>query len=414
MKAFNIDIELFINFFASLYILGNLAEGLSFFKNTGLYISIFLWLFYAFKKKLDFSIFKEEKNLFIIGSGFLLSILISIIFAFSSPLPSLKEFLDEFLNTFIAFFIIITLRKSYLKYWFYLLIFAFFWNIIRYGILYYLQNPTLNLSIRLFRNSANYFEILYPFLLTFILLEKKYIKIIGIIVLILGLLELILTGARGSWGSVFIETILFLIGITLIDKKYFKTSMIVIISIFITSLISGIYLYKHSSLIKFKIHQGLNPNGRKQIIETRLPIFLKHQNYLIGIGGPGNYQYNAFLNYYKAPKIFGEKEKNEFHYWSDEPFLLQIFYKEGILGLSFFLLFFTILSLKIFQFLKNNNSFDAFFMLSIFISYIGFYFIRGLFETRALKYMIIYFLLYLIVKKAKHENSLYLSRKTSS
>ena len=405
----NLNLEILIIFFSSLYILGDLTEGLSVPKNIGLYISIFLWLYYAFKEKLNFSLFQNEKILSIIGIGFFISILLSIIFSFSSHLPSLKEFLDEFLNITIIFFIITTLKKSYLKYWFYLLIFAFFWNILRYGILYYQENPSFNLSIRFFRSSSNYFEILYPFLLMFILLEKRIIKFIGIIGLILGLFELILTGARGSWGAIFIETILFLIGIVFMNKKYLKKSLLSILSIFILGTGSGIYLYKHSSLIKNKIHQGLNPNGRNKIVETRLPIFLKHQNYLTGIGGPENYQYNKFLNYYKAPEIYGNKEGNKFHYWSDEPFLLQLFYKEGILGLSLFILFFIVLSLKIFQFIKNNSEFNTFFMLSIFISYTGSFFIRGLFEGRYLKYIVFYFLFYLLVKKDKDENSLYLS-----
>jgi len=386
-----------------------LTKGLYIPKNIGLYISILLWIYYAFKEKLDFSFFKKEKILSIIGISFFISILLSIAFSFSSPLPSLKEFIDDFLNITIVFFIISTLKKSYLKYWFYLLVFAFFWNILSYGILYYQKNPSLNLSVRFFRNSSNYFEILYPFLLMFVLLEKRIIKFIGITGLILGLFELILTGARGSWGAIFIETILFLIGINFINKKYLKNSLLILLSIFALGIGSGIYLYKHSSLIKNKIHQGLNPNGRNKIVETRLPIFLKHQNYLTGIGGPGNYQYNKFLNYYKAPEVYGRKEGSKFHYFSDEPFLLQLFYKEGILGLSLFILFFIVLSLKIFQFIKNSSKFNAFFMLSIFISYTGSFFIRGLFEGRYLKYIVFYFLFYLLVKKDKNENSIYLS-----
>jgi len=407
VKKYNI--EILITFFASLYIIGDLTEGLSIIKNTGLYISIILWIYYAFKNKLDFSILKEEKTLFIISFSFLGSILLSIAFAFSLSFPSLKEFSDEFLNILIVLFIVITLKKSYLKYWFYILIFAFFWNITRYGILYYQQNPTLNLSIRFFRDSSNYVEILYPFMLTFIFLANKKLKILGVLGIMLGIFELILTGARGSWGAVFVEIILFLIGIVFINKKYLKTFLITIFSIFIIGIGSGFYIYKHSSLIQHKVNQGFNPSGRNKIIETRLPIFLKYQNYLIGIGGPGNYQYNKFLNYYHAPQLFGKKQGRNFHYWSDEPFLLQLFYKEGIIGLSLFILFFIVLSIKIYKLIKNSYSFYAFFTLSIFVSYTGSFFIRGLFETRYLKYMIFYFLLYLLTKKEKHENSIYLS-----
>ena len=404
-----INLEMIIIFFSSLYILGDVTQGLSKLKNIGLYTSIVLWIYYAFKYKIDFSILKKEKILSIIGLGFLISILLSIVFSFSSSIPSFKEFIGEFLNISIIFIIIISLKNNYLKYWFYLFVFAFIWNIVSYGFLYYKENPSLNLSIRFFRESTNYFEILYPFLLMFILLKEKIFKLIGILILILGIIELILTGTRGSWGTIFIETIIFLFGIILINKQYLKTSLVILFSIFIVGVGSGFYVYKHSSLIQNKINQGFDSSGRDKIVKTRLPIFFKYQNYLIGVGGPGNYQYNQFLNYYNAPKECSIKEGNKFHYWSDEPFFLQLFYKEGILGLSLFLLFFAIMSFKIYKFVKNKYSFNAFFALSIFSSFMGSFFIRGLFETRYLKYMILYFLLYLILKKEKNEDSLHLS-----
>lgn len=393
-------------FFLSLFLFGFLINGLSFIKYIGLYGAV---LFYLIDIVLNFkkikesylNFYKKEKLLFITLFLILFSIIFSIIFSFSNSLPSWREFRIEFLNIFLFMLISLSIEKKEIKKILFIsIILAFVFDVFKFGYEYIKINPNLNFSIRLERNSAIYFEILIPFVfISIFLLRNKIVKIFLGIIFLIGLFELFLTGARGAWISVLFELLLIslLIGLKFNYKKIF----VYLGGLFIVLIISGTFIYKSSSLLQYKIHQGLNPNGRDKIVKTRLPIFLKHGNFLTGIGGPGNYQYNQFLNYYKAPKVFGVQEKNKFHYWSDEPFLLQIFYKEGIIGLIAFLLFSIVF---IYRLYKNLN----FYILAILASFIGYYFVRGLVEGRCFKYLVLYFTLYLVFKD-KNENSVCIS-----
>ena len=413
-------IKSLISLFLGLYIFGFLINGLTPLKYISLYIAIIAFIYYFIKNK-NFVIafyknyFLTNKVLFIFFSLFIISVLLSIVFAFSDYLPSLKEFRITFLN--ISIFMIIALGiqdKKLTKILFYSIIFAFIFDVFVFAIHYIQKNPHLNFSIRLERLFANYFEILYPFILTsFFLFKKKLIKILLSISLLFGFFDLILTGARGGWVSVITETILFAIILIIIETKYLKKVIIYsLITISIFTLIF-IYVYNNSTFIQTKFKQGINPNGRGQIVKTRLPIFLKYGNFLTGIGGPGNYQYNKFLNHYEAPKQYGHFKGKKFHYFSDGPFLLQIFYKEGILGLISFLLFsfyFLWLGFKIILNKKIDIS-TKLLISAIIISFIGEYFIRGLVENRSFKYLIFYLTLFIIFtySKEKSENSIYLS-----
>ena len=419
-KEYRLYLEKLISFFLGLYLLGFLINDLTPLKYIGLITSALLFILYFIKNKNSAlksykNFFLKNKLLFILFFLFILSILISIIFSFSNPLPSLKEFRIEFLN--ISIFTIIALgiqNKTLKKILFYSIIFAFIFDIFIFAFHYIQKNPHFNFSIRLERLFANYFEILYPFILiSLFLLKNKLIKILLSIFLVFGFFELVLTGTRGGWITVISETILFTIIFIIIEKKYLKKVIIASLITITSFLLIFIYVYNHSHLIQYKFKQGLNPNGRNKIIQTRLPIFLKHGNFLTGIGGPDNYQYNKFLNYYKAPHILGVKNQKKFHYFSDEPFLLQIFYKEGILGLVSFLLFsfyFIWISFKIILNKKIDIS-TKFVISSIIISFIGEYFIRGLVEGRSLKYLVFFLTLFIIFSysKEKNENSLCLS-----
>ena len=415
------NLEKAISTFLGLYFFGFLINGLTSLKYIGLITSAILFILYFIKNKnaiiKSYKIyFYKNKFLFILFFLFIISILISIIFSFSNSLPSLKEFRIEFLN--ISIFTIIALgmqNKALKKILFYSIIFAFMFDIFIFAIHYVQKNPHFNFSIRLERLFANYFEILYPFILiSFFLLKNKLIKFLLSIFLLCGFFELILTGSRGGWITVISETILFTFILIIIEKKYTKKIIFYSFITISSFILVFIYIYNNSKLIQTKFNQGINPNGRDQIIKTRLPIFLKHGNFLTGIGGPDNYQYNKFLNYYKAPKKYGRPIQNkQFHYWSDGPFLLQIFYKEGILGLTSFLLFsfyFIWFSFKIIS-NKELNTSIKFIISAIIISFIGEYFIRGLVEGRSFKYLIFFLTLFIIFKdsKEKNENSLYLS-----
>ncbi|GAB6074827.1 hypothetical protein JCM15786_14840 [Nautilia lithotrophica] len=399
-------------FFLGIYLFGFFIEGFSFIKYIGLYGAILFFLIdlFLYKNILTLKkVFVENKYLFFSFFVLLITIILSIIFAYSDLRPSLKEFRVEFLN--IGIFMLISLwiedKKLLFKVFFYSLILAFCFDVFKFAYMYYLSNPELNWSIRLNRSFSNYFEILYPFILASIFIIRNKFKYIVIIFLLFAFFELILTGARGAWIEVLIETIIFLL---YLERKYFKKFLYYIIGGLFIIIFVGLYFYKYSSLFQQKINQGLSPNGRDVIVETRLPIFIKHGNFLLGIGGPGNYQYNKFLNDYNAPKMYGLSKEKEFFYWADEPFLLQIFYKEGILGLMSFLFFSGMFLLIMFKYLKINYSIEyKLFIVSIISSYVGYYFIRGLVEGRNFKYILVYLTLFLIIKESTNENSIHLS-----
>jgi len=400
-----VDVQFLIILFLSMFLFGSLIEGFTKIKYIGLYGAILFYLIDIVKSRtfLYKQYFLENRTLFVSLFLFIFSIILSIIFAFSDISPSIKEFRVEFLNSFIFLLIALNIRNRELliKTVFIAIIFAFLFDVIKYGYYYIKSNPHLNLSKRLDRNFANYFEVLYAFVfISFFIFKNRIIKFVLFLMLLVGLFELLLTGVRGAWISVMTETILLVLFLGIYYKN-FKNILFYLIGIILILGIGGFFIYKKSSLLQEKIHQGLTPGGRDVIVKTRLPIFLKHSNLIIGIGGPANYQYNQFLNYYKAPQVYGTREKNRFHYWGDEPFLLQIFYKEGILGLFTFLLLVFIL---LYQGYKNVNLY----VLGILTSFIGYYLVRGLVEGRELKLLLIYITLFLVAKE-KNENSISLS-----
>ena len=399
------NIQFLIIIFLGMFVFGSFVHGLTKIQYIGLYGAILFYLVDIVKYKtfLYKQCFLENKVLFISLFLFLFSIILSIIFSFSNSMGSIKEFETEFLNT--SIFVIIALnikdKKVMMKILFYMIVLAFVYDTVRYAYIYIKNNPNLNLSIRLSRNYSDYFLTTYPFVLNSFFVFRNKLKYTILVLLAIGFVELILTGARGAWVSVVGETFIFIFFLGYLKKEYIKR---ILLSVGIISAIlvgSGYYIYQNSSLLKYKLHQGVSPNGRDVIVKTRLPIFLKHGNLFIGIGGPENYQYIKFLNFYHAPKKFGIQEKDGFHYFGDEPFLLQIFYKEGIIGLITFLAF-------IFIFLYKSYKSLNLYTLSVTTSFIGYFLIRGLVEGRELKFLLIYFGLFLIAK-AKNENSIHLS-----
>ena len=393
------NISNYIEIFSLLFLFGFLINGFTFLKYIGLYGAIIFFmidviLHHKHYISTIYYIYNHNKLLSNTFLLLILTLLISCIFPYYSTKSALNEFEIEFLNIGIFFIISIAYIKN-VNYLLYTILLSFALLVIKFGYEYYIHSH-FNFSIRLDRIFSTYFEFIYPFILvSFLYIKNIYAKIIISIFLILGFLELILTGARGSWGSVSIETFLIFLFIFINNKKNRKI-LLYIFLLFITFFITlGIYFFNNSSLIKNKIDQGFNPNGRIQIIENRLPIFLKYQNYIIGIGGIGNSQYEKFLSEHHAPKEHGKIEKNKFIFYSDEPFLLQIFYKYGIMGLFFFSLFSIIFIIKC---TKSSTKSNYYLFIATATSYIGFYLVRGLFELRDFKHLVILFALFLIFK----------------
>ena len=402
-------LEKLIIFFLSIFLFGYLIDGISKIKYIGLYGSIILYIVLVFKNKnLIIETYKEHWAKYkVVLLGFFLflsTVVISIIFSYSDMKYSLKEFRIEFLNIGIFMLIVFGIKNKILlfKYFLFAILFAFSFDVIWFLYHYIKVNPELNLSIRLERNYGSYFELLFPFVLGSLFILKNKFKYILILFLFIGSFELILTGARGSWATVLSELIMFSVGVFYLNKQYLN-KIILGFLLLATVTVTGVhYLSKHSTLVEERLIHGLNSSGRDVIIKTRLPIFLKNANLVVGIGGPGNYQYNKFLNDYHAPKVIGVKNGSTYIYDATDPFLLQIFYKEGVLGLFSFFIFIIIFLKKSFFSFKHNSTYEIqYFSLALFTSFIGFFLVRGLVEGRQLQYLVLYLVLYLAIPKGK-------------
>jgi len=404
----SIFVEKIIMFFLSFFLFGLLINGLTFLKYIGLVGAILFFLIYSFidfksVKKNFFSNFYQNKYEIILLLLFLISIVFSIIFSYSNNVPSFKEFRIEFLNIGMFFVITLTLDlKKLVNIFFYVILLAFLFNVLKFGIDYLSINKSLNFSIRLNRNfGTKYFVILYPFVLVFLVeTKRKILRVMLLFVLLVGFLELFLTGARGGWITIGIETLLFILVFMLFDTPKAKN---ILSKFLIGSLVIGvfgIYLFKNSSLIQSSIHKGLSPNGRDVIVKTRFPIIYKNMNIFFGIGGPGNYQYNKLLNDKDAPKVCCLERGKYCKYYADEPFLLQIFYKEGLIGLFLFLMFSVVFLYKGYKkALEKKNML----LISVLLSFIGYYLVHGFVEGRELKYLILFIILYIIFSNKKED-----------
>jgi len=400
------SLQIITIFFLNIFLFGSFIEGFTTIKYIGLYAAILFYLIDIIKNKnfLYKNYLLANKLSFTLLFLFLLTVVISILFSDFSYKEGFRDFRVSFLNSLIFMIICINVKdkKLLLKYFTIFIVAAFAYDTFRYLVDYIKVNPRLDLSIRLERNYSDYFILLYPFVLYTIFIIKNKLRYFLIALLLVAFVELILTGARGAWVSSFIETLLLFTMMAFFKREYivrFITGGILFAILFGSG---GYFIYNHSSLIQEKLKQGISPNGRVNIVKNRLPIFLKHGNLLVGVGGPNNFQYDAFLNKYKASTVYAKKiSKDKFRYNSDGPFLLQIFYKEGIIGLITFLLL-------VFNLFYIGYKYKNMYLLSTLISFAGYYLVRGLVENREFKYLIILFIIILIAK-IKNENSLHIS-----
>jgi len=420
-KFVNIFLEILQVSFLNLFLFGFLIKGFTPIKYIGLYGSIFMLIIrFFFNKKIIFNYFyfiQKYKIHFIAILFIIISILLSIFSTFPNFLESLDEFRGSMLNIILFFIISLSLKKENLIYYIFTIIISLMANILIYT---FSSFHYFNIPSRIPRDFSDKAELLFPFLMAILfLIKKNYLFYLGIFLSIFTLFLLLLTGARGGWISVggevvIISVIIFFRNIKFLKKRIVKKMLFIIIGFLVTFLFIIFYLIKYSPFIKHKFYQGLSSNGRDIIVKTRFPIFWKYGNFWVGIGGPGNYQYNAFLQKHNAPKRMGEWKGKKFLYYSDEPFLLQIFYKEGIIGVISFLFFIVLFIISVAKELlkKKNSLFQYIFYTALLSSFIGTYIIRGLVEAREFKYLFFYLIIFIALKEY-NENSLSLSRNSS-
>jgi len=407
IKSINLKdkLEILNIFFLSVFVFGLAKNGSDSLSNIGLMSAFAIFLFRMVidfenvMKQYKYVILKHQKLLLLFGI-FIFSILLSILFAYSSSYESLLEFKEEFFKIFIFAIIALSIQNGKIVGWILAaLVLSFVYDVIIYAVKYIKHNPHLNFSRQLERKWSDYIEFLFPFVIVSIMIiRNNLVKYLLSLFLIVGIAELFLTGARGAWVSVSVEAVLFFIFIGITKKELIKKNILKIGFFVVLISLLGVYFYQNSSWVKRKFLQHTT-SGRDIIVKTRLPIFLKHQNFLVGIGGPGNYQYDKFLNDYHAPKIYGRwnKEKRMFSYWADEPYLLQVFYKEGLIGLISFVLFLLYFGIVIFKKIKITNDKLQLLNLAVFVSFIGVYIVRGLVEGRNLDYLVFFIVYYILI-----------------
>jgi len=412
-------IDTIIILFLCLFLIGFFNEHLTSFKSIGIGGALMFTILNISKNrslqlKYPILIYNNNKISIHLFMLFFTVVFISSTFAYSDNIRSLYYLYREIKYPIIFLFIIIMLKPS--KKSVDTILLAIVLSTIILNIHFFYKGDLLNGTLKIDRFFSSFFEITFPFsLISFLTIKNNLFKLfIFIFSICLGITLLLLTGARGSWFMIFFESLIILSYILIKNRELLKKHKYYLIVgiIFICTLL--IYLYTHSNLIKVKINQGSYTSGRDIIIKDRFPIFLVSNTNLIGLGY-GTFNYTKFLNDRNTTKRIGyyNKEKNIYIYWHDEPFLISVFYHYGFIGfilLSIFLIYFIIYNLV--KLKKTNYSDEMYFQVAIFSSFIGIFFMRGLFENMHMKYVIILYFLYLIINtftNDKHENSLHIS-----
>jgi len=402
------NIENIILIFLSIFLIGFFNEHLNSFKSIGLIgaLLFFLYSILICRKQYLNNIkeaYQANKLILILFGIFLSIIFISSLFSYENNLKSIYYFYKEIKYSImfgIIIFVISSSKEKMIKYISISIVVGtialncyFLFKDFNY---YSIMQGTYKID-RLF---STFFEIVFPFsLFLFLTTTKKSFKlIIFVFSIILGITLLLLTGARGSWLMIFVETLIVLVYTLFKNRKLlFTHKNYIIISILLLT-VGLISLHNHYKIIQNKINQGANSSGREIILKDRFPIFINSNKIILGLGY-GTSNYIKFMNDNNAPKRIGRynNEKKQYIYFHEEPYLLSIFYHYGLIGLSSIIIFLIYFIYKnLILFIKNSYDEKILFQMSIFSSLIGLFLVRGLFENMHLKYVIILICFFLV------------------
>ena len=382
--------------FLSIFLIGQYNEHITALKNFGLYTSMVLVLILCFvdfdwiKKNARFNIV-NNKTLLVIFALLVLYILTISLFAYVEPLKTIADFFDDFKKTLLFMLLIIVCHdgnKEISKYLFYSMAVAICFDNIHFFIKAVEIYGFKNISID--RLYASFLDKTYAFLFlaVFFTSKTKVPFIIFVLNLFLCLFLVLLTGARGSWFSMFFTTIImFYFLFKCYDFKNLIKYKKYIVSLFI--FISAIFLIVvlNSDFVRSRFEKGLDGSGRLDILEKRLPLLYDSSRFFIGLGY-GNKQYETFLvhkklnNEYLGPAEI-DKKTSTIKYLHDEPVFIGQFYHYGVIGTTLFLLLLFYVLIESIKRAKSNNVL----YFAIFGSLISLYIFRGIFETISLEHL---------------------------
>lgn len=248
------------------------------------------------------------------------------------------------------------------------------------------------------------FDVYFAFCLIGCFFEKnKKLKIFFAFLLCVGIVFLILCGARGGLLA-FCGSLIFIIFVLIFKGVFSKKQLLSIISFIFVGILAFVITISQNEYLQVKYIQGMHSSGRDTIIKERFPLLLDSNYALKGLGA-GEIVYQKFLNDQPAqiqknlgPQVPNDKNPQLYktHFWHDEPAILGIYWHYGIVGALCFVgiicyIFFS--SLK--SFFKQNN----YYLFALCSSVFAYYFIAALFENFSdLKILINFCIVYLIFK----------------
>jgi O-antigen ligase len=381
------------------FVVGLFNEHLTAVRNLGLYTALLLVILKFISHKQEGiadarTVIVNTRLPIILLLFFSCSIFYSSLFPYTQTLGALSSLFDE-TRLMIVFFLIVigvTDKEALLKAIVYAMIAAMAlcsWHFMMKDMP---EFSDLDSSFRVSRNYANYFEYLFPFVFYQLFIEKKvWGKALIAIVLLFGLLTLVLSGVRGAWLAVAIESVIVLGYVIYYHRLEFNK--------FVPYLLAGIlivssfllFTLQSASVVKNAFERGTGLTNRDTIVKERLPIFITHGDLIFGLGH-GGVQYHQFMNDHDAPKTIGRYEAGVFVFNRDEPYVLQLFLHFGLMGLSAAIM---LLGYMLYDLLRLNKM-GSFYGVPIFAAFVGVFVIRGLFEGRYLGSLLFLIIIYLV------------------
>ena len=393
------------------------ANALNNFSSILLALGLILYICFDFKTAKTNFLSNLKSNFILLGALFIL-LSGAIIISLNPYFDSQKEFSKLLRRDFLFLVLLMLLswldksnenQQKIIKFCFYAIIISFGVNLIYFFIQDIVAIESLNdrrhdspsIIDRFF---APTFDVYFAFALIGCFFEKnKKLKIFFAFLLCVGIVFLILCGARGGLLA-FGASLIFIIFVLIFKGVFSKKQLLSIISFIFIGILAFVITISQNDYLQVKYIQGMHSSGRDIIIKERFPLLLDSKFALSGLGA-GDTQYQKFLNDQPAqiqeklgPQVPNDKNPQIYktHFWHDEPAILGIYWHYGILGSICFLfvicyLFFN--SIKAF-FLKNN-----YYLFCLGSSVFAYYFIAALFENFSdLKILINFCIIYLAFK----------------